>query len=271
VGSLDVAPRSPGEVFGQADRRILEDLARQIGVAARTVSLADDLQHSRERIITAREEERRRLRRDLHDGLGAQLAALIMQAGIARSLVRTDPAAADQELTELREELRAAVADIRRLVYGLRPPALDELGLVGALRARLARLDRGGIEADSPALQVDFVASESLPPLSAAAEVATFRIIEEAVTNVVKHAQATHAVVTLRVDAETVLITISDDGVGLPPAIESSGLGLQSMRERATEIGGSCTITANPDGCGTLVRVTVPILPGTPGNETEAP
>jgi two-component system, NarL family, sensor kinase len=193
-----------------------------------------------------------------------------MQAGLARNLLRTDPDAADQELTELREELRAAVADIRRLVYGLRPPALDELGLVGALRARLARLDRGGIEADSPALQVDLIADDSLPPLSAAAEVATFRIIEEAVTNVVKHAQATHAVVTLRVAAEDLLITISDDGVGLSSTLESSGLGLQSMRERATEIGGSCTVTTNPDGRGTLVRVTVPILPTPPSHGTKA-
>lgn len=269
VGSLDVAPRTPGEVFGQADRRILEDLARQIGVAARTVSLADDLQHSRERIVTSREEERRRLRRDLHDGLGAQLAALIMQAGLARNLLRTDPDAADQELTELREELRSAVADIRRLVYGLRPPALDELGLVGALRARLARLDRGGIDTDSPTLQVDFVADDALPPLSAAAEVATFRIIEEAVTNVVKHARATQVVVTLRVEAAALFITIGDDGIGLRTVGESNGLGLQSMRERATEIGGTCVVTPNPVGRGTLISVTVPILPTRPGDGTE--
>src|SRR5207247_4530455 len=102
---------------------------RPLAVAAPTVSLAADLQQTRERIVTAREEERRRLRRDLHDGLGAQLAALIMQAGSARTLLRSDPDAADQKLADLREELRSAVADVRRLVLGLRPPALDELGL----------------------------------------------------------------------------------------------------------------------------------------------
>ncbi|HEY7034727.1 MAG TPA: GAF domain-containing sensor histidine kinase [Thermomicrobiales bacterium] len=265
VGMLEVAPRSPGEVFGQADRRLLEDLARQIGVAARTVSLATDLQHSRERIVTSREEERRRLRRDLHDGLGAQLAALIMQTGTARTLLRSDPDAADQKLADLREELRAAVAEVRRLVLGLRPPALDELGLIGALRTRLARLDRGGIDADSPALQVRVDADEPLPPMSAAAEVAAFRIVEEAVTNVVKHARADRVTVTIRLEAESLLIAVADDGIGITPAGDSSGIGLQSIRERATELGGTFAIGSGPENQGTLVRVTLPIAPAAGG------
>lgn len=259
VGTLEVAPRTPGEVFGQADRRLLEDLARQVGVAARTVSLAAELQQSRERIVTSREEERRRLRRDLHDGLGAQLAALIMQAGAARTLLRTDPVAADRKLADLRDELRAAVTEVRRLVLGLRPPALDELGLVGALRTRLARLDRGGIDADSPALAVRVDADDHLPPLSAAAEVAAFRIVEEAVTNVVKHARATRVTVTLRLEHESLLIAIADEGIGITPPGDGAGLGLQSIRERATELGGSVVIGPGVDGRGTLVRVTLPI------------
>jgi signal transduction histidine kinase len=259
VGTLEVAPRTPGEVFGQADRRLLEDLARQIGVAARTVSLAADLQQSREQIVTFREEERRRLRRDLHDGLGAQLAALIMQAGSARALLRSDPDAADQKLADLREELRSAVAEVRRLVLGLRPPALDALGLVGALRARLLRLDRGGIDADAPALQVHVDADDHLPPLSAAAEVAAFRIVEEAVTNVVKHARANRVTVTIRLEGEFLLIAVADDGFGITPAGDVAGLGLQSIRERATELGGTFAIGPGPDEVGTLVRVILPI------------
>lgn len=263
VGALEVATRAPGEVFGQADRRLLEDLARQIGVAARTVSLANDLQTSRERIVTAREEERRRLRRDLHDGLGAQLAGLIMQTSGARSLLRSDIAAADQELVNLREELRAAVADVRRLVLGLRPPALDELGLTGALRTRLARLDRGGLDAEAPALRVQFDVHEPLPPLSAAAEVAAFRIVEEAVTNVVKHAQAQTVLVTIEPDAHSLLITVLDDGTGIAiPAPETLGIGLHSINDRATELGGTCSIYAGPEGQGTLVRVTLPTAAG---------
>lgn len=128
VGELVVAPRSPGEAFGPADRRLLADLARQIGVAAHAVRLTADLQRSRERLVSAWEEERRRLRRDLHDGLGAQLAALAIQAGALRTTMRRDPAAAEEQAAELRAELKSAVGDIRRLVHGLRPPALDELG-----------------------------------------------------------------------------------------------------------------------------------------------
>ncbi len=268
VGALEVATRAPGEVFGRADRALLEDLARQVGVAARTVSLASDLQHSRERIVTSREEERRRLRRDLHDGLGAQLAALIMQAGVARALVRPDPAAAERELAELREELRAAVSDVRRLVLGLRPPALDELGLVGALRTRLARFDQGGVDADGPGLEVHFDAQEPLPPLSAAAEVAAFRIVEEAVTNVLKHAQGSRVTVTLRLDGEALVITVLDDGTGITSSSDASGMGLQSIRERAIELGGSCTVSADPDDRGTLVRVTLPTAPGDGGQDS---
>lgn len=201
------------------------------------------------------------MRRDLHDGLGAHLAALIMQAGAARSLLRADPDAADKELGGLREELRAAVAEVRRLVLGLRPPALDELGLVGALSTRLARLDRGGIDSDSPSLQVRINAEEPLPPLSAAAEVATYRIVEEGVTNVVKHAHANHVTVTLIVEGESLLVTILDDGIGLTPSDDATGIGLQSMRERATELGGTCLVTSGPDGRGTLVQVTLPMTP----------
>ncbi|HVL24131.1 MAG TPA: GAF domain-containing sensor histidine kinase [Thermomicrobiales bacterium] len=256
VGALEVATRVPGEVFSPADRRLLEDLARHVGVAARTVSLAAELQHSRERIVTSREEERRRLRRDLHDGLGAQLAALIMEAGAARRLVRTDADAAERAILDLREELRAAVAEVRRLVLGLRPPALDELGLVGALRARLARLDQEDGDGGTP-LRVRFDADDQLPPLSAATEVAAFRIVEEAVTNVIRHARASLVTVTLALEDDALRVTIEDDGIGLPLTPTGTGLGLQSMRERATELGGSCVVGEGADGRGTRVLVTL--------------
>jgi signal transduction histidine kinase len=185
VGELVLGPRAPGETFGSADRRLLEGLARQAGVAAHAVRLTADLQRSRERLVAAREEERRRLRRDLHDGLGAQLAGLNVQAGTLRRLIPQDPAAADGLVAELREELRGAIADIRRLVYDLRPPALDDLGLVAALH-RLA--ERYGSEGGQPRVVVE--ATEDLPPLPAAVEVAVYRIAQEALTNVVHHAQA---------------------------------------------------------------------------------
>ena len=253
VGELLLGPRGPGESFGAADRRLLEDLARQAGVAAHAVRLTSDLQRSRERLVTAREEERRRLRRDLHDGLGAQLAGLNVQTGVLRRLIPDDPRAADEVAVELRTELQSAIADIRRLVYDLRPPALDDLGLISALR-QLA--DRYGAEDEHLRVSVD--APEDLPPLPAAVEVAAYRISQEALTNVVRHAHAQSCGVRLAVAGE-MMLEITDDGVGIPKG-RAAGVGLFSMRERAAELGGTCTVESVLEG-GTRVLVRLP-LPG---------
>jgi signal transduction histidine kinase len=251
LGRLVLSPRAPGEGFSDADRRLLEDLARQAEVAVHAVRLTTDLQHSRERLVATREEERRRLRRDLHDGLGAQLAGLNVQAGTLRRLIPRDPDAADDVLVELREELRSAIADIRRLVYDLRPPALDDLGLAEALR-RLA--ERYGSEGEQ--LRVSVEAPEDLPYLPAAVEVAVYRITQEALTNVARHAQAHSCVVRLALN-EDVALEIVDDGIGIP-AERSAGVGLSSMHERASELGGSCVVQAVPKG-GTQVLVRLPL------------
>ncbi len=251
IGRLVLSPRAPGEGFSDADRNLLEDLARQAEVAVHAVRLTSDLQHSRERLVTTREEERRRLRRDLHDGLGAQLAGLNVQAGALRRLIPQDPDAADDLVVELREELRSAIADIRRLVYNLRPPALDDLGLVEALH-RLA--ERYGSEDEQLSVLVEV--PEDLPNLPAAVEVAVYRITQEALTNVARHARAKSCVVRLAVN-EDVGLKIVDDGVGIP-AERSAGVGLSSMRERASELGGSCVVEAAPEG-GTRVLVRLPL------------
>jgi signal transduction histidine kinase len=252
VGELLLGPRAPGETFGPADRRLLEGLARQAGVAAYAVRLTTDLQRSRERLVAAREEERRRLRRDLHDGLGAQLAGLNVQAGTLRRLIGRDPAAADELVVELREELRGAIADIRRLVYDLRPPALDDLGLVAALH-QLA--ERYGAEGEQ--LRVSVEAPDDLPHLPAAVEVAIYRIAQEALTNVVRHARAQKCVVRLAVD-EDVTLEIVDNGVGIP-AERTAGVGLSSMYERTAELGGRCVVEpASKSGTRVLVRLPLP-------------
>jgi signal transduction histidine kinase len=247
----------PGEsTFSAADRRLLADLARQAGVAVSTVRLTADLQRSRERLVTAREEERRRLRRDLHDGLGAQLAGLTVQTGVLRTLIPKDPAAAEALAGELRGELRTAIADIRRLVHGLRPPALDELGLVGALQ-RLA--ERCGTDGSGLRVEVDVPAG--LPALPAAIEVAAYRIAQEALTNVVRHSGARTCCVRLATDTDGLVLEVTDDGAGLPAAGLVPGVGLSSMRERAAETGGSCEIGAGPDG-GTRVLARLPLAGG---------
>ena len=134
MGELVLAARSRGEAFSATDRRLLDDLARQAGIAVHAVRLTADLQRSRERLVTTREEERRRLRRDLHDGLGPRLGAQMLRIGAARQLLARDPKGTDDLLAALETDVAAALADIRRLVYDLRPPTLDELGLVGAIR-----------------------------------------------------------------------------------------------------------------------------------------
>ena len=249
VGQLLVAPRAPGESFTPAERRLLEDIALQAGVAAHAVRLTADLQRSRERLVAAREEERRRLRRDLHDGLGPQLASLTLTVAAARELLRHDVDAADMLLQELSNHAQAAIADIRRVVYDLRPPALDDLGLVLALREQAASYR----QAD---LQITIAAPEQLPPLPAAVEVATYRIVQEALTNVIRHAQARTCAVCLTLD-DALVVEIRDDGVGLPPG-GRAGVGLMSMRERTTELGGTCRIESLP-GRGACIRARLPL------------
>jgi signal transduction histidine kinase len=255
IGQLILATRAPGETFSAADQRLIEDLARQAGVAAHALRLTNDLQRSRERLITAREEERRRLRRDLHDGLGSTLAGLNLQVGALRALITSDPPAADALAVDLRTDIRAAINDVRRLAYELRPPALDELGLVGALRARATQYV-GGADHAAAAIQISVDAPEDLPALPAAIEVAAYRIAQEALANVIRHAQAHTCTIRLTL-ADGLRLEIADDGVGIQ-AGRGAGVGLVSMRERAAELGGECWIESEPNG-GTQVRARLPL------------
>jgi signal transduction histidine kinase len=251
IGELRLAPRAPAEAFTRADWRLLNDFVRQAGIAAHGVRLTSDLQHSRERLVAAREEERRRIRRDLHDGLGPALASLAMQADSARDWTRSDPDRVEATLIDVTAKAQAALQDIRRLVYDLRPPALDELGLIGALRQTAGNMPEGlHIEVDMP---------ESLPPLSAAVEVAAYRIAQEALNNVNHHAHARNCSVCLSVEDE-LRLEINDDGVGLA-AEARAGVGLISMRERAAELGGRCVIEARQEG-GTRVLACLPLATG---------
>jgi signal transduction histidine kinase len=256
IGELILAPRSRGEDFAPADRRLLEDLARQTEVAAYAVRLTDDLQRARERLVSAREEERRRLRRDLHDGLGPQLSGQALTIDAIRSLLKRDPVAAEELLVDLKTQTREAAADIRRLVYALRPPALDSLGLVEALRKRAAQCEQDG------SLRVSFEAPKELPPLPAAVEVACYRIAEEALTNVVRHAEAQTCALSLAIDEGEMRLEVRDDGRGLPEARAGeagrAGVGLTTMRERAAELGGRLVVEALPEG-GTCVRAELPL------------
>lgn len=220
VGELLASPRSGQEGFSRADLRLLDDLARQAGAATHAVALTADLARARERLVTAREEERRRLRRDLHDGLGPQLSSQALTIDAVRATMRCDPETADALLIDLKAQAREAVTDIRRLVHGLRPPALDSLGLVGALRESAARCGADG-------LTVEVNVPGSLPPLSAAVEVASYRIAQEALANVVRHAQARRCFVRLSAEPSVLRLEIRDDGHGIGVG-HGTGVGLWS-------------------------------------------
>lgn len=250
VGRLTVAPRSFGEPFDAADRRLLDDLAGQVALAAQAFCLTADLQRSRERLVTAREEERRRLRRDLHDGLQPALAGVSLGLDAVRNILGGDPRV-DDLLERLRAELVNAGADIRRLVYDLRPPALDELGLVGALRQQASRFRLSGEGPD-----VVVTAPSDVHGLPAAVEVAAYRIGQEAIENVRKHAGAKRCEVILALADGLLELEIRDDGRGLD-ATRTAGVGLMAMRERAAELGGTCSIESLAAG-GARVRAIFP-------------
>jgi len=210
------------------------------------------LSRSRERIVAAREDERRRLRRDLHDGLAPTLAALGLRLDHVRQLVRAEPEAAEAGIDAARAEVRAVIADIRRMSRELRPPALDSLGLVGAVREQAAAV--GAQASGPPAFVVD--APTALPPLPAAVEVAAYRIAVEAMMNVVRHASATTCRVEIRMEPDALDIEVADDGGGLDGG--AGGVGLRSMRERAAEVGGDVVIV-NGDQGGTRVLARLPV------------
>lgn len=249
IGELVVAPRAGDETLDEADRQLLETIANQAALAAHAVRLTADLQRSRERLVTAREEERRRIRRDLHDGLGPALAGITLKLDAARNHLPPNAQTSDALLRELKTQTQNALSDIRRLVYDLRPPALDELGLVGALREYTTR-------ATSPDLTVSLVADEEVPTLPAAVEVAAYRIATEAITNVLRHAHARNCQVMLALNG-ALQLEIQDDGVGLSNEYHA-GVGLTSMRERAAELGGTLVIE-NVVGGGSRVTARLPM------------
>ena len=230
AGALVVAQRTARDPFGPRDVALLEDLARHVSVAAGAALLWRDLRRSRERLVTAREEERRRIRRDLHDGLGPALAGITFGLEAVRNTYG-DPQGL---LADLKAEVSSCLSDVRRLVYDLRPPALDQFGLVVALEQFAARLSEGGLAVG--------VTSPDLPSLPAAVEVAAYRIATEALTNAARHSGGRSSHVTLDLGDQSLRVEVTDDGRGVtgPP-----GVGLTAMAERAAELGGELSIAGS--------------------------
>jgi signal transduction histidine kinase len=254
VGELVVGLRAGERALSDADHTVLGLVAVPLAVAVHAMGLSTELQASRERIVTAQEEERRRLRRDLHDGLGPTLTGVALIADAAGNLLERDTPRVRELLTMLRSDTRTAIADVRRIVENLRPPALDELGLLGALRERAEQLRW---RADGHAIQVRLDLPDEVPALPAAVEAAGYRIVTEALNNVVRHSAATVAIMRMSCGL-TLDMEIVDDGP--PNGAWRPGVGLQAMRERAAELGGR--FEAGPSPAGGRVFVSLPLEAG---------
>jgi signal transduction histidine kinase len=263
VGRLVVAPRPDVKTLAPLDRQLLSDLARHSGVAARVAALLTDLRAAQQRLLVAREEERFRIHRDLHDGLGSTLVGLTLQLEVAADL------AGDGELGALARRIHGEAArateDVRRIVRELRPGELEELGLAAAVAAAAARLrspNAPTFDLDTPSL---------LPELPAEVEDAAYKICLEAMTNVIRHSRATRCRIQLRDTGTELELEISDDGQGFGDgqgfdadsgadtgADSGGGTGLRSMRDRAAAAGGTVTVTADAGG-GTSVLARLPL------------
>jgi signal transduction histidine kinase len=262
IGRLLVARRAPDEPFSEGEDRLLRNIARQAGAAVHALQLANDLQRARQQVVTSREEERRRLRRDLHDGLGPSLAAQLLKVGSARALLTGQPEMTDRLLTGIETDIATTLGEVRRIVYALRPAALDQLGLAGALCSHAAACESGEFGGTGRSLAIRVEIPEDLPPLPAATEVAAYHIAREGLTNVVRHARARRCTLRLALEGgenERLLLCIEDDGVGLAEEAPL-GVGLSSMRERAAELGGECQI-ASESGAGTRLTAVLPLNP----------
>ena len=250
LGELRLAARA-GERLRERDHRLIADLAPQVAAAVHAVGLSQELRLARQRIVQLREEERLRIRRDLHDGLGPALAGLTFTLEAVRNLTASDLQRADDLLVSATEQVQAMIGDVRQLIYGLRPPALDQLGLAASLRGL-------AMQESSPETSVTIDAPNSIPTLPAAVEVAAYWIAQEALTNVKRHARARNCSVRVAVEPNTLRLEVADNGDGL--TVGSGGIGLHTMQERAAEVGGTCEISDRTGG-GTLVVASLPRLP----------
>ena len=250
VGTLVVGLRRGERDLHDADRRTLDLIATPLAVALHATALSDQVQQARTATVEAAAAERVRLQRELHDGVGPILTSAAFQADAASNLIHTDPHGAERLLDDIRIELRGAIDDVRRVVYGLRPIELDNAGLVGAIRQRLAGLPA----AEAGQITVEMEHSDQLPALSPAVELAAYRIASEAINNALTHSEGRRCLVTITANG-TLAVIVRDDG--RPPTSWTPGIGLRSILERAEELGG--TAAAGPTGDGWEVRARLPL------------
>jgi signal transduction histidine kinase len=251
VGRLLVAPRPGQSHLDELDRNALQPLADLAAPAVSALALRTELAASRALLDDAQEQERRRLLRDVHDGFGPALAAVRLRVEAAAAL--SPPGSASGSLLdEASRQLQEIVEEVRRITDNLQPPALEQLGLCAALAQLAQRLS-------GPALPIEVELAEHLPALAPETELAAYRIVAEALTNTIRHAAATRALIRLTGSDDAITITVADDGIGLPSGTVRRGVGLSSMAERATDLGGVCEVSSG--GAGTTVTARLPARP----------
>jgi len=239
-------------MFDAEKHRVLETLAEQVAMIVKSLQLTAELHAAQQQLVTSREEERRRLQRDLHDGLGSALGAQTLIVGSARRLLESDPQGADRLLVKLESDMHGTLGQVRQLVYGLRPPELEQLGLVEALRLKLKGLTSGQ-------LMLELVLPEPSIAYPAAVEVAAYRIVTEAVSNVVRYARARSCRVELRLTETGLEITVMDDGRNFDH--QRREVHYSAMRERTHELGGQFSVSSKQPLCsGVRVWISLPLL-----------
>jgi signal transduction histidine kinase len=265
VGQLSLAVRPGLEPLGRADERLLDALSHVLASSAYNLGLQQALRKALAQAVTAREEERRHIRREIHDGIGPLLAAALLRTETAMDLPPGCPSQAES-LQKLHALQKTALTDVRSLVEGLRPPALDHGGLLAALQQHA---DLSAVMGKHFPPAVTFEVAGDLAVLPAAVEVAAYRIAQEAISNATKHAGAQRITVRIRRADDGLTVEIEDDGTGVQAETNGSGVGKASMTERATELGGWCTSEHSPTG-GTRINAWLPILIVQP-NQPPAP
>lgn len=241
-GRLALYRRSPRERFTSADERLVGAFLSPIAATLASRRFVDDLRKSRERLVLAQAEERHRLRRDIHDGLGPLLAAVAMHADVEMMQLDRSPEALHETLGKVRSTAGAAITDVRRIIEDLRPAALTELGLLGALDAFCL------LRSTPETSVVVFAYDADLPYAAPGVEVAVYRVATEAVTNALYHGEATEVRVALTARGGWLEVLVADNGHGWDVNSISTGVGIPAMRERTAEIGGTLSIESGSSG-----------------------
>ena len=257
LGALRITS-SPREPLTPAGERLVRDVAAQAGLVLRNVALIEDLRSSRQRLVAAADEARRRLERNLHDGAQQRLVALRITLGLARQVAGSSSQEVDELLAQTEQEAQDALEELRDLARGIYPPLLADLGLAAALEA----------QARKAALPVT-VEAPGLGRYSQDIEAAVYFCVLEALQNVATYAQARQAQVTLRHDGRALAFTVGDDGGGFDQAATTMGTGVQGMADRLAALGGTLRVISAP-GHGTQVTGRVPVAQDLPSRELVA-